>query len=85
LEREARKRWLEVLDFLGRLAETTVTVWRLAMEVHKTQRRVNALEDIIIPRYGTTIRYIEGALEEEEREEIVYAKKVKELHGDERS
>lgn len=79
---EARARWLDVLRLLGQLAETTVTVWRLAMEVRKTQRRVNALEDIVIPRYEATVAYIDGALEEEEREQIVQAKKVKEMHGD---
>lgn len=81
---EARERWLDVVRLLGELAETTVTVWRLAMELRKTQRRVNAMEEIVIPRYRATVDHIADALEEEEREEIVHAKKVKEMHGDTR-
>jgi V/A-type H+-transporting ATPase subunit D len=78
---EARERWLELVRSLGELVESTTTVWRLARELRKTQRRVNALENIIIPRYENTVSSIEQALEEEAREEIVHAKKVKELHG----
>jgi V/A-type H+-transporting ATPase subunit D len=77
---EARERWLEVTRLLGELAETVLTSWRLAVELKKTQRRVNALEDIIIPRYESTLERIAAALEEEEREEIVRAKKVKAMH-----
>jgi V/A-type H+-transporting ATPase subunit D len=76
---ETRQRWLRAARLLGRLAETTVTVWRLAIELRKTERRVNALEDITIPRYEATVRYISDVLEEQEREEIVDAKKVKQL------
>lgn len=78
---EARERWLDVARLLGELVETTVTVWRLATELRKTQRRVNALEENIIPRYQATVDHIADTLEEEEREEIVHAKKVKEMHG----
>lgn len=80
---EARERWLEVAQLLGELAETVITVWRLATELRKTQRRVNALEEVIIPRYEATVAVIEQTLEEEEREGIVHAKKVKALHQSE--
>lgn len=76
---EACERWLRVAQLLGDLAETVITAWRLAMELRKTQRRVNALEEIIIPRHEATVHYIEQTLEEEERETIVHAKKVKAL------
>jgi len=79
---EAHRRWLQAARLLGRLAEATVTVWRLATELRGTQRTVNALEDVTIPRYETTIAYISDALDEKEREEIVHAKKVKQLHQD---
>lgn len=74
---EARERWLEVLQLLGELTEKVTTVWRLAIELRKTQRRVNALESIIIPQYQDTLTYIEQVLEEENREDIIRAKKVK--------
>lgn len=79
---EARERWLEVARLLGRLTEMTITVWRLAMELRKTHRRVNALESTMIPQYENTVSYIEQVLEEEDREDIVRAKKVKALRAE---
>ncbi|MBD3182512.1 V-type ATP synthase subunit D, partial [Candidatus Poribacteria bacterium] len=52
-------------------------VWRLAAEIRKTQRRVNALENIFIPEYEETVKAIEEVLEENEREEFIRKKKVK--------
>jgi V/A-type H+-transporting ATPase subunit D len=75
----AHQKWLRIADILDELVEKTVTVWRLAMVLRRTQRQVNALEKIIIPRYQATIKYISDQLEEKEREEIVHAKKVKQL------
>lgn len=79
---EARECWIDVLRFLSDASEIFTSVWRLAMELRKTQRQVNALESRIIPRYERTIAYIAGVLEEEEREDIVRAKKVRELSRD---
>ncbi len=76
----AHQQWLEVAHLLGRLVETTVTAWRLATELRKTHRRVNALDKMLIPRYEATIDHVSDALEEKEREEILHAKKVKQLH-----
>ncbi len=76
---EAREKWMDVLRFLADASDVFTSVWRLAMELRKTQRQVNALESTLIPRYRNTIRHIESRLEEEEREEIVIAKKVKEM------
>jgi V/A-type H+-transporting ATPase subunit D len=52
-------------------------VWRLANEIKKTQRRVNALENIFIPDYQQTVKAIEEVLEENDREEFIRKKKVK--------
>ncbi len=79
---EARERWLEVARLLGQLTEMTITVWRLAMELRKTHRRVNALESTMIPQYENAVSYIEQVLEEEDREDIVRAKKVKALRAE---
>lgn len=76
---EAREQWMEVIRFLARACETYTSVWRLAMELRKTQRQVNALESTLMPRYRNTIGFIEERLEEEEREDIVHAKKVHEM------
>jgi len=75
---EARQRWLEVADLLGRLAETTISVWRVAIELQKTQRRVNALQYVIIPKYEAALQRIADILEEREREAFIQAKQVKE-------
>jgi len=77
---EAREKWLEVVRFLADASETMTGVWRITMELRKTRRQVNALESVRIPLYERTIRHIEEHLEEEEREEIVKARKVKEMH-----
>lgn len=48
--------------------------------MRKTQRRVNALEKVVIPRYEATVDTIVDSLEEEDCEAIVYAKQVKAMH-----
>jgi V/A-type H+-transporting ATPase subunit D len=59
------------------LSETMTTVWRLARELQKTQRRVNALQYIFIPQYEETVAFIESALEEREREATFRLKRIK--------
>lgn len=75
----ARRHWLDVLHLLGELSQVITTVWRLSQELRKTQRRVNALDEIVIPRYEATIESIEDKLAEQERASIVRAKRVKEM------
>ncbi len=74
---EATVRFREVLDEIPMLSEMMTSVWRLARELQKTQRRVNALQYIFIPQYEATIKYIENALEEREREETFRLKRLK--------
>lgn len=59
------------------LAEVENSVYKLAMEIKKTQKRANALDKIQIPKYQNTIKYIEEVLEEKEREDFFRLKKVK--------
>jgi len=74
---EAAARFRLVLTEIPALSETMTTVWRLARELQKTQRRVNALQYIFIPQYEETEAFIESALEEREREEIFRLKRIK--------
>jgi len=74
---EAAARFRRVLAEIPLLAETMTTVWRLARELQKTQRRVNALQYIFIPQYEETIAFIENALEEREREATFRLKRIK--------
>jgi V/A-type H+-transporting ATPase subunit D len=67
----------EVLRQVPELSELMTSVWRLAAELRKTQRRVNALQHIFIPAYEETVAFIESALEEREREEIFRLKLLK--------
>ena len=80
---EAVSAFREVLLEIPKLSELLTTVWRLARELQKTQRRVNALEYIFIPRYEETISTIEDVLEEREREEIFRLKRLKSQAEDE--
>ena len=69
----------EILPKLVRLAELEYTARKLAEEIEKTRRRVNALEYVIIPEMKTDMSYIQGVLEERSRQEKVTIMKVKEL------
>ena len=67
----------ELLDNLGKLAETRISVLRLAKEAQKTIRRVNALEKIYLPDYNESIQYIQNVLDESERETFFTLKLIK--------
>jgi V/A-type H+-transporting ATPase subunit D len=68
----------DALEAIDRLAEVETSVFRLAREVRKTLRRVNALEKIFIPDYEDTLHYITGVLEERERDDFVIMRMVRE-------
>jgi hypothetical protein len=74
---EASAAFHEVLNKIPELSESMTSVWRLARELRKTQRRVNALQHIFIPDYEETVAFIESALEEREREETFRLKRLK--------
>jgi V/A-type H+-transporting ATPase subunit D len=74
---QASAAFREILSLIPDLSRLVTTVWRLAIELRKTQRRVNALEYIFIPEYEETIAYIESSLEEREREETFTLKLLK--------
>ena len=61
------------------LAEVENSVYRLANTIRKTQKRANALKNISIPRFESTIKVISEALEEKEREEFTRQKVIKEM------
>ena len=61
------------------LAEVENSVYRLANTIRKTQKRANALKNISIPRFESTVKVITEALEEKEREEFTRQKVIKEM------
>ncbi len=75
---EARARLARTAVMLARLGEAETALWRLLDEQRKTQKRVNALKYNVIPRYRSTIRFIQSALEEEERNTLFQIKVLRE-------
>jgi len=71
----------ELLKILTELAAVRTIAWRLAREVRKTQRRVNALEKQVIPTARETKTFIESSLEEREREAFFSSKLLKRKAG----
>ena len=74
---DAARSFEESLLSIVKLAEVEESVRRIALEVEKTKRRVNALEYIVIPRLKATIKHIEMRMEEIERENFLRLKKIK--------
>ncbi|HEU23882.1 MAG: V-type ATP synthase subunit D [Mesoaciditoga sp.] len=73
----ARKKFMEVLALSAKLAEVETGVYRLAVEIKRTQRRVNSLEYVLIPKYKETVKFIESYLEETERDDFFRMKRLK--------
>ena len=69
--------FFKLLSLLTQMASIRTIVWRLAEEVKKTQRRVNALDKMIIPQALETKKYIESVLEERERDNTFVLKNLK--------
>ncbi len=59
------------------LAEVENGIYRLSVAIRKTQRRANALQNIIIPRNQNIVKYITDSLEEKDREEFSRMKVIK--------
>jgi len=59
------------------LAEIENSIYRLAHAIKKTQKRANALKNILIPKFDGLAKYITNSLEEKEREEFSRLKVIK--------
>jgi V/A-type H+-transporting ATPase subunit D len=80
----ARAEFEELTLSYLRLAEAEGVIRSLNSEIKKTRRRVNALENVMIPSLNATAGYIESYLEELEREELFRRKWAKSALGGER-
>ena len=67
---EAVLKFGNVKRLTRQLAQVEISVYRIADSVKKTQKRANALKNIMIPRYEAETRNIQNALEEKDREEF---------------
>ncbi len=73
---EAAEKVLGILEDILQLAEFEARAERIADELGKTNRKVNALENTIIPSYRQVIKFIEDKLDEESLEELVRMKLI---------
>ena len=73
----AAKQIKEALPKICKAAEFENAIFSLAKALEKTQKLLNALENVIIPQYQQRIKFILATLEEREREEFAKLKKVK--------
>lgn len=76
---DAKKQFSELLVKLIDLADLEGGIKSLAVEIEKTKRRVNVLENNLIPKLYATRKYIEMQLEEREREDFFRRKRIKAL------
>ena len=74
---EAYIKFDRVKKLTAELAEVENSVYRLATAVNTTQKRANALKNIIIPRLTSTVKFITDSLEEKEREDFSRLKVIK--------
>lgn len=74
---DAQKKFMEVKYLTAHLAEVENSVYRLATAISTTQKRANALKNIMIPRFEATVKYITDALDEKDREEFSRLKVIK--------
>jgi len=71
-----RKSFTSTIELLIELANLQTAFMTLDEALKVTNRRVNALENVVKPRLENTIKYIKGELDELEREEFFRLKKV---------
>lgn len=76
---EVAERYEVELDLIIGLAETETSLRRLGDEIQTNRRRVNALEQVLIPELKRQKKYIKIAIEEREREDLYRLKKVKNI------
>ncbi|MEM2005749.1 MAG: V-type ATP synthase subunit D [Zestosphaera sp.] len=76
---DTSKCYEELVRDVLRLAEVEISMIEVGREVQKVKRKVNALENITIPRLRATIRYLGMKFEEREREDKVRRKRIKRI------
>lgn len=69
----------EVSEKLLELAQNEKAIELISAEIEKTRRRVNAIENVTIPNYKDTIKYIGLKLSEDERASTSRLMKIKEM------
>ena len=78
---ETAERFEAVLELLLRAAPLDRKLARLAEEIRRTSRRVNALEQRMLPSLEEQVRYIRGVLDQREREDVLRLKHLKRMRS----
>lgn len=74
---EVAERYENVVDLVLRIASQEMKLKRLGEEIRKVSRRINALEERVLPELRTDVRFIRGAIEQREREDLFRMKRMK--------
>jgi V-type H+-transporting ATPase subunit D len=78
---KCKANFTKALDDLVQLASLQTSLRTLDEALKVTNRRVNALEFVVMPKLQNTIKYIQSELDELEREDTYRIKKVKDLRS----
>jgi V/A-type H+-transporting ATPase subunit D len=74
---ETAERFEQYLELIIEIAAVETKFKRLAQELKKTKRRVNALDQVVVPSLKQKLKITEAALDERSREDLFRLKKVK--------
>ncbi len=74
---ETAERFEDEINIIIEIAAIETKLKRLGEEIQKTRRRVNALDNVVVPSLQEKVKYIQMALDERAREELFRLKKVK--------
>jgi V/A-type H+/Na+-transporting ATPase subunit D len=74
---ETAEKFERILDVIIEYADIETRLKRLGEEINKTNRRVNALEQVTVPQLREQVTYIRQTLDERAREDLFRLKKVK--------
>lgn len=74
---QTAEKFEEIVDLMIESADIETRLRRLGEELQKTNRRVNALENVVIPELEEQVKFIFSSLDERAREDHFRLKKVK--------
>lgn len=74
---EASEQFEKAVELILRIAPVELKLRAFAEEIQKTSRRVNALEQRLLPRLNEQVRFIRNMLDQREREDIFRLKRLK--------
>merc|ERR1711879_892411 len=73
---KCRKQFETALELLVKLGGLQTSFQELEKAIEVTNRRVDALDCVVIPKMANTVAYISSELDEREREDLFRLKKV---------